>query len=235
VSPRILIVEDDQSHAEVVRYNLAREGFDVSLVENGDSAMSTIEAQRPDLVVLDWMIPGLSGIDVCRRLRRRPESRTLPIIMLTARGEEADRIEGLDSGADDYMVKPFSPSELLARIRALLRRAVGKLNPDGTIPDIIEIEDIRVDLAGHRVTRAGRNIHLGPTEFRLLRTLMESRGKVLSREQLLDRVWGHDIHVEARTVDAHIRRMRRAINSRTGKDVIRTVRGVGYAFEAGES
>jgi len=233
--PKVLIVEDDLSHAEVLRYNLAREGFDVSLVENGDSAMSMIEAQPPDLVVLDWMIPGLSGVEVCRRLRRRPESRSLPVIMVTARSEETDRIEGLESGADDYVVKPFSPSELLARIRALLRRVGGRLNTDGAASEIIEVDDIRVDLSGHRVTRAGRNVHLGPTEFRLLKTLMESRGKVLSREQLLDRVWGHDIHVEVRTVDAHIRRLRRAMNSRTGKDVIRTVRGVGYAFEVGET
>jgi two-component system phosphate regulon response regulator PhoB len=235
MSPKVLIVEDDLSHAEVLRYNLAREGFDVSLVENGDLAMSAIETQPPDLVVLDWMIPGLSGIEVCRRLRRRPGSRSLPVIMVTARGEETDRIEGLESGADDYVVKPFSPSELLARIRALLRRVGGKLNTDGTALEVIEVDDIRVDLSGHRVTRAGRNIHLGPTEFRLLRTLMESRGKVLSREQLLDRVWGHDIHVEIRTVDAHIRRLRKAMNARSGKDVIRTVRGAGYAFEAGET
>ncbi|MBM3565555.1 MAG: phosphate regulon transcriptional regulatory protein PhoB [Alphaproteobacteria bacterium] len=228
----ILVVEDDPSLAELLRYNLTREGFAVTLVHDGDSALHAAIAAPPDLVVLDWMIPGLSGIEVCRRLRRRPESKTVPIIMLTARGEEADRVEGLESGADDYMVKPFSPGELAARIRAVLRRAGGDWKA-GSDAEIVEAAGVRLDQARHRVTRAGREIHLGPTEFRLLKTLMERPGRVLSREQLLDRVWGRDIHVETRTVDAHVRRLRKALNA-AGDDVIRTVRGAGYAFRGGE-
>ncbi len=234
MSRTILVVEDDSALGELLRYNLGREGFSVSLVENGDLAMRTIEARRPDLVILDWMIPGLSGIEVCRRLRRRPETRGAPIIMLTARVEESDRIEGLESGADDYVVKPFSPNELLARIRALLRRADGGLAADDTSGEVMEIGDVRMDLGGHSVTRATREIHLGPTEFRLLKALMESPGRVFSREKILDRVWGQDIHVELRTVDAHIRRLRKAMNVGGREDVIRTVRGAGYAFEAQE-
>ncbi len=226
----ILVVEDDPAIAELIRYNLAREGFQVTLAADGDSALHAAAAQPPDLVVLDWMIPGLSGIEVCRRLRRQPGSKALPIIMLTARGEEADRVEGLESGADDYMVKPFSPGELAARIRAVLRRAGGAAM-DGAA-GVIEAGGVRLDLARHRVSRSGRDIHLGPTEFRLLKTLMERPGLVLSREQLLDRVWGRDIHVESRTVDAHVRRLRKALNAGGGGDVIRTVRGSGYAFEA---
>lgn len=229
--PTIMVVEDDPAIAELLRYNLAREGFAVTLVADGDSALAAAAAAPPDLVVLDWMVPGLSGIEVCRRLRRQPQSRNLPIIMLTARGEETDRVEGLESGADDYMVKPFSPGELVARIRAVLRRAGGGA---GEEIETIEAGGIRLDLARHRVTRAGHDIHLGPTEFRLLKTLMERPGRVLSREQLLDRVWGRDIHVESRTVDAHVRRLRKALNAAAGADVIRTVRGAGYAFEAPE-
>ena len=225
----ILVVEDDPAIAELIRYNLTREGFQVTLAADGDTALHAAAAQPPDLVVLDWMIPGLSGIEVCRRLRRQPGSKTLPIIMLTARGEEADRVEGLESGADDYMVKPFSPGELAARIRAVLRRA-GANAGDGAAA-VIEVGGVRLDLARHRVTRSGTDIHLGPTEFRLLKTLMERPGLVLSREQLLDRVWGRDIHVESRTVDAHVRRLRKALGA-GGGDVIRTVRGAGYAFEA---
>ncbi|MEK7821282.1 MAG: phosphate regulon transcriptional regulator PhoB [Pseudomonadota bacterium] len=228
--PTIMVVEDDPAIAELLRYNLTREGFAVTLVADGDSALAAAAAAPPDLVVLDWMVPGLSGIEVCRRLRRQPQSRNLPIIMLTARGEETDRVEGLESGADDYMVKPFSPGELVARIRAVLRRAGGGAGEEA---EAIEAGGIRLDLARHRVTRAGRDIHLGPTEFRLLKTLMERPGRVLSREQLLDRVWGRDIHVESRTVDAHVRRLRKALNA-AGADVIRTVRGAGYAFEAPE-
>ena len=225
----ILVVEDDPAIAELIRYNLSREGFRVTLATDGDSALHAAAASPPDLVVLDWMIPGLSGIEVCRRLRRQPDSKALPIIMLTARGEEADRVEGLESGADDYMVKPFSPGELAARIRAVLRRAAGSV---GSGAEIIEAGGVRMDLARHRVTRAGRDVHLGPTEFRLLKTLMDKPGLVLSREQLLDRVWGREIHVESRTVDAHVRRLRKALNAGGGGDVIRTVRGAGYAFEA---
>ena len=232
MSRTILVVEDDSALAELLRYNLGREGFSVSLVENGDTALCMIEAHRPDLIVLDWMIPGLSGVEVCRRLRRRSETKTVPIIMLTARGEEADRVEGLESGADDYVVKPFSPNELLARIRALLRRADGGMTADGAAGEVMEFGDVRVDIGGHSVTRAGREIHLGPTEFRLLKTLMGSPGRVFSREKILDHVWGHNIHVELRTVDAHIRRLRKAMNAGGRGDVIRTVRGAGYSFEA---
>ncbi len=228
----ILVVEDDPAIAELIRYNLTREGFQVTLAADGDTALHAAAAQPPDLVVLDWMIPGLSGIEVCRRLRRRPGSKGLPIIMLTARGEEADRVEGLESGADDYVVKPFSPNELLARIRALLRRADGGMTADGAAGEVMEFGDVRVDIGGHSVTRAGREIHLGPTEFRLLKTLMGSPGRVFSREKILDHVWGHNIHVELRTVDAHIRRLRKAMNAGGRGDVIRTVRGAGYSFEA---
>jgi two-component system phosphate regulon response regulator PhoB len=228
--PTILVVEDDPALAELLRYNLTREGFEVDLAADGDAALAAAEDSPPDLVVLDWMIPGLSGIEVCRRLRRREASRAMPIIMLTARGEETDRIEGLESGADDYIVKPFSPSELAARIRAVLRRA-GVGASAGAESEAIEAGSVRLDLARHRVTRAGRDVHLGPTEFRLLRVLMERPGRVFGREQLLDRVWGRDIHVELRTVDAQVRRLRRALNAAGGADVIRTVRGAGYAFE----
>ena len=227
--PTILVVEDDPALAELLRYNLTREGFEVALAADGDAALVAAEDSLPDLVVLDWMIPGLSGIEVCRRLRRREASRALPVIMLTARGEETDRVEGLESGADDYVVKPFSIVELAARIRAVLRR-VG--SGAGAESEAIEAGGVRLDLARHRVTRAGREVHLGPTEFKLLRVLMERPGRVFGREQLLDRVWGRDIHVELRTVDAQVRRLRRALNAAGAEDVIRTVRGAGYAFEA---
>jgi two-component system phosphate regulon response regulator PhoB len=227
--PTILVVEDDPALAELLRYNLTREGFAVELAADGDAALAAAEDSPPDLVVLDWMIPGLSGIEVCRRLRRREASRAMPIIMLTARGEETDRIEGLESGADDYIVKPFSPSELALRIRAVLRRAGAGA---GAESEAIEAGGVRLDLARHRVMRQGRDVHLGPTEFKLLRVLMERPGRVFGREQLLDRVWGRDINVELRTVDAHVRRLRRALNAAGGADVIRTVRGAGYAFEA---
>lgn len=230
MSPTILVVEDDPALAELLRYNLAREGFAVTTAADGDAALAAAEDSPPDLMVLDWMIPGLSGIEVCRRLRRRDATRAMPIIMLTARGEETDRIEGLESGADDYMVKPFSPGELAARIRAVLRRT-GTVA--GTDTEVIEVGGVRLDLARHRVTRQGRDVHLGPTEFRLLRVLMENPGRVFGREQILDRVWGRDIHVELRTVDAHVRRLRKALNVAGGADVIRTVRGTGYAFEIG--
>jgi two-component system phosphate regulon response regulator PhoB len=232
MSPTILVVEDDPALAELLRYNLAREGFAVTTAADGDAALVTAEDSPPDLMVLDWMIPGLSGIEVCRRLRRRDATRAMPIIMLTARGEETDRIEGLESGADDYMVKPFSPGELAARIRAVLRRTGAVAGAD---TEVIEVGGVRLDLARHRVTRQGRDVHLGPTEFRLLRVLMENPGRVFGREQILDRVWGRDIHVELRTVDAHVRRLRKALNVAGGADVIRTVRGTGYAFEIGEA
>lgn len=224
--PRVLIVEDEDAQAEVLRYNFDREGFEVLLAGDGDEAMLAAEEQQPDLVLLDWMLPGTSGISVCQQLRARPETRALPIIMLTARSEEGDRIRGLDSGADDYVVKPFSPSELVARVRAVLRRARPALSEERLI-----CGEIVMDLATHRVSRRGKYVHLGPTEFRLLRLFMERPYRVFTREQLLDKVWGRDIHVELRTVDVHIRRLRKALGSHGDDDVIRTVRGTGYALD----
>jgi two-component system, OmpR family, phosphate regulon response regulator PhoB len=224
--PRVLIVEDEDAQAEVLRYNFDREGFDVTVAGDGDEAMLAVEEQQPDLVLLDWMLPGTSGIAVCRRLRSRPETRALPIIMLTARGEEADRVRGFESGADDYVVKPFSPSELVARVRAVLRRARPSLGEERLV-----CGDIGMDLGTHRVARGGKPIHLAPTEFRMLLLFMERPARVFTREQLLDRVWGRDIHVELRTVDVHIRRLRKALGAHGDDDVIRTVRGTGYALD----
>ena len=223
---RILIVEDEAALVTLLRYNLEREGFDVSEARDGDEALVVIEESPPDLILLDWMLPLTSGIEVCRQIRRKPETRSTPIIMLTARGEEADKVRGLDSGVDDYVTKPFSPAELLARIRALLRRA----NP---VPgdETLRCGDIRMDLAAHKVYRGDRGVHLGPTEFRLLRYLIEHQGRVFSREQLLDAVWGRDVFVEARTVDVHIRRLRKALNSGGEEDFVRTVRAAGYSLE----
>jgi two-component system phosphate regulon response regulator PhoB len=228
LKPRILIVEDDDAQVEMLRYNFDREGFDVVTALDGEEAMLCVEEQQPDLVLLDWMLPRLSGIALCQRLRARAETRTIPIIMLTARGEESDRIRGLDNGADDYVVKPFSPSELIARVRAVLRRTRPALSEERLV-----CGDITMDLGTHRVTRSGKAIHLGPTEFRLLRLFMERPDRVFSREQLLDKVWGRDIHVELRTVDVHIRRLRKALGAHGDDDVIRTVRGTGYALGAG--
>lgn len=225
--PRILIVEDEDAQAEVLRYNFAREGFEPLVARDGDEALVAVEEQQPDLLILDWMLPGVSGISVCQRLRGRPETRSLPIIMLTARSEESDRVRGLDSGADDYVVKPFSPGELIARVRAVLRRVRPALTDERLV-----CGDIIMDLATHRVIRCGKPIHLGPTEFRLLRLLMERPERVFTREQLLDKVWGRDIHVELRTVDVHIRRLRKALGAHGDDDVIRTVRGTGYSLEA---
>ncbi|HSO43092.1 MAG TPA: phosphate regulon transcriptional regulator PhoB [Rhodospirillales bacterium] len=227
MKPKVLIVEDEDAQAEVLRYNFEREGFVVVLAADGDDGLFAVEEHQPDLVILDWMLPGTSGISLCQRLRGRAETRALPIIMLTARSEEADRIRGFDSGADDYVVKPFSPSELVARVRAVLRRSRPALTEE-----VLTCQDITMDLATHRVTRGGRSIHLGPTEFRLLRLFMEKPERVFSREQLLDRVWGRDIHVELRTVDVHIRRLRKALGEHGDEDVIRTVRGAGYALNA---
>jgi two-component system, OmpR family, phosphate regulon response regulator PhoB len=224
--PRVLIVEDENAQAEVLRYNFDREGFDVAVAGDGDEAMLAVEEQPPDLVLLDWMLPGTSGIAVCRRLHSRPETRALPIIMLTARGEEADRVRGFESGADDYVVKPFSPSELVARVRAVLRRARPSLGEERLV-----CGDLVMDLASHRVARGGKQIHLGPTEFRMLLLFMERPARVFTREQVLDRVWGRDIHVELRTVDVHIRRLRKALGAHGDDDVIRTVRGTGYALD----
>ncbi|HEY2661103.1 MAG TPA: phosphate regulon transcriptional regulator PhoB [Caulobacteraceae bacterium] len=226
--PYVLVVEDEDALSALLQYNLDKEGYRVTIASDGEEALVMIDEQMPDLVVLDWMLPKVSGVEVCRRLRARPETRNLPIIMLTARGEETDRIRGLDTGADDYVVKPFSMSELAARIRAVLRR----IRP-GLAEDRLHHGDIVVDRVSHRVRRAEREIHLGPTEFRLLDYLMQHPGRVFSREQLLDAVWGSDVYVEARTVDVHIGRLRKALNQHVEADPIRTVRSAGYSLDAG--
>ena len=226
MNPLILIVEDETALVTLLRYNLEKEGFRIAEAHDGEEALLVAREQKPDLVLLDWMLPLLSGIEVCRQMRRMPETRGVPIIMLTARGEEGDKLRGLDSGADDYITKPFSPSELIARIRAVLRRA--KPATDG---ETLRYEDLVMDLASYRVRRKGRDVHLGPTEFRLLRHLLEHQGRVFSREQLLDIVWGQDVYVEPRTVDVHIRRLRKALNGTADTDLIRTVRSAGYALD----
>lgn len=224
--PHLTVVEDEAALVELLRYNFEKEGFRVSTATDGEAALVTIAESKPDLVILDWMLPHVSGLEVCRQLRRRSETRDLPIIMLTARGEEADRVRGLEVGADDYVAKPFSPSELIARVRAVLRRA-----KPSSAQDLLTFGGLVMDLSAHRVLRDGRSIHLGPTEFRLLRFLLERPGRVYSREQLLDAVWGRDIYVEPRTVDVHIRRLRKAINAPGEIDLIRTVRSAGYALD----
>ncbi len=229
MSTRILIVEDEPPLIEVLRYNLESEGFLTLVATDGEEALLLVEEENPDLIILDWMLPELSGIDVCRRLRETKKFKTIPIIMLTARGEEEDKISGLGAGADDYIVKPFSPSELIARVRAVLRRA----NPEFG-EDKLEYADLSLDLTAHKVSRNGRAVHLGPTEFRLLQVLMERPTRVFSREQLLDRVWGREIYVEERTVDVHIRRLRKALNQDHEEDLIRTVRRGGYAIDIGK-
>ena len=227
MTPHVLVVEDEDALASLLQYNLDKEGYLVAVAIDGEDALMQIDEQLPDLVVLDWMLPKVSGVEVCRRLRARPETRSLPIIMLTARGEETDRIRGLDTGADDYVVKPFSMSELAARIRAVLRR----IRP-GLAEDTLHHGDIVVDRVAHRVRRADKEIHLGPTEFRLLDYLMQHPGRVFSREQLLNAVWGSDVYVEARTVDVHIGRLRKALNQTQEGDPIRTVRSAGYSLDA---
>jgi two-component system phosphate regulon response regulator PhoB len=227
MKPIVLIVEDEAPIVTLLRYNLEREGYSVIEANDGEEAMLVAAERRPDLILLDWMLPLLSGIEVCRRMRRAPDLRNIPIIMLTARGEEGDRVRGLNSGADDYITKPFSPAELVARVRAVLRR-VQPWNEDETL----NFADLSMDLAAHRVKRNSRDIHLGPTEFRLLRHFMEHPGRVFSREQLLDSVWGPDVYVEPRTVDVHIRRLRKALNAAADDDIIRTVRSAGYALDA---
>ncbi len=224
---RILIVEDDPSLVELLRYNLEIEGFDVAVARDGEGGLEAIGSQDPDLVVLDWMLPNVSGIEICRQMRQRSETRQTPVIMLTAKGEETDRIRGLETGADDYIVKPFSPAELTARIKAVLRRA----QPAGA-GNSLSYEDIQMDLESHRVTRGERSVKLGPTEYRLLKTFLEKPGRVFTREQLLDKVWGRDIYVELRTVDVHIRRLRKALNEGGETDLIRTVRSAGYSLDA---
>jgi two-component system phosphate regulon response regulator PhoB len=227
MKPLVLIVEDEAPLVTMLRYNLEREGFAVDQAADGEEALLRVRERRPDAVLLDWMLPLVSGLEVCRQLRRAPSTRSLPVIMLTAKTEEGDRVRGLDSGADDYVVKPFSPSELVARLRAVLRRA----HPDAA-DHVLCYADVAMDLSAHRVSRGGKPVHLGPTEFRLLRHFLQNPGRVFSREQLLDRVWGHDAELEIRTVDVHIRRLRKALNGREGSDLVRTVRSVGYALDA---
>jgi two-component system phosphate regulon response regulator PhoB len=226
MGPRVLIVEDEEPLTLLLRYNLEAEGYEVDSVARGDEAEIRLREQVPDIVLLDWMLPGLSGIELCRRIRIRPETERLPVIMLTARGEEGDRIRGLSTGADDYIVKPFSVPELLARVRALLRRT-----KPAHIATLLTAGDMELDRETHRVRRAGRDLHLGPTEFRLLEFLMQSPGRVFSREHLLNAVWGHDVYIDERTVDVHVGRLRKAINLPQQPDPIRTVRGSGYSFD----
>ncbi|MGB0747985.1 MAG: phosphate regulon transcriptional regulator PhoB [Magnetospiraceae bacterium] len=226
MSARILVVEDDPSLCEVLRYNLEHDGYEVALSTDGEDGLIQVQEWWPDLLILDWMLPGMSGLDICRTIRNDPALKSLPVVMLTARGEEADRVRGLNTGADDYMVKPFSPNELLARVRAVLRRTSPTL-----IGEELSYEGISMNLTTHKVTRDGTAVKLGPTEFRLLKVFMERPGRVFSREQLLDRAWGHNIHVEPRTVDVHIRRLRQALNTNGGDDIIRTVRSAGYSLD----
>ncbi|MCH8858786.1 MAG: phosphate regulon transcriptional regulator PhoB [Proteobacteria bacterium] len=226
MNPSVLIVEDETALTILLRYNLEREGYRVFEASDGEQALLLADEVSPDLIILDWMLPQISGIEVCRRMRRRGHLRNVPIVMLTARSEEADRIRGLDTGADDYIVKPFSMSELLARIRAVMRRVRPSL-----VEDVVQIGEIIIDRGNHRVKRAERDVHLGPTEYRLLDQLMQHPGRVFSREQLLDTVWGSDIYVEERTVDVHVGRLRKALNRPGERDPIRTVRSAGYSFD----
>ncbi len=225
VKPRILLVDDEAAQREVIAYNLAASGFDVVEAQDGEEAMLLVAEDRPDLIVLDWMMPNVSGIEVCRRLRADPATRSIPIIMLSARMDVPDRVRGLETGADDYVGKPYSMVELMARIQANLRRS----RPAAT-GEVLEVGDLRLDAETRRVTRAGQEVDLSPLEFRLLAALMERPGRVLSRDWLLDRIWGKDIHVETRTVDVHMGRLRKALRSKGGDDPLRTVRGVGYAL-----
>ena len=225
MTPYVLIAEDEQSVAELLTYNLKREGYEVGVAADGDEALMMVRERTPDIMLLDWMLPKTTGIEVCRQLRTRPETRNLPIIMLTARDDETDRIRGLDQGADDYATKPFSTTELLARIRAVLRR----IRP-GLAEDVLTCGDISINRSAHTVLRKGKELHLGPTEFRLLDYLMQRPGRVFSREQLLDAVWGSDVYVEARTVDVHIGRLRKALKRHGDPDPIRTVRSAGYSL-----
>ena len=226
MKPAILLVEDDPSLIELVRYNLEAADFDVAVEMDGDGGLMAIRERDFDAVILDWMMPNMSGIEVVRQIRRMNDKRATPVIMLTARGEETDKIRGLDAGADDYVVKPFSPAELVSRVRALLRRSTPDMGAE-----TLAYEDLEMDLVSHKVNRGGRSVHLGPTEYRLLRVLMENPNRVYSREQLLDKAWGQNIYVEIRTVDVHVRRLRRAINIDGKPDLIRTVRGAGYALD----
>jgi len=224
--PKLLLVEDDRALADLLIWHFEREGFGVRRTGDGEEALMLVEEDQPDIVVLDWMIEGISGLEVCRRLRRKELTANVPIIMLTARGEESDRIRGLDTGADDYVTKPFSPRELMSRVTAVLRRVRPALAGEQ-----LSYGDIQMDVTAHRVRRAGIAVHLGPTEFRLLRHFMEHPGRVFSRERLLDAVWQHDPDIDARTVDVHIRRLRKSLNEGGLPDVIRTVRSAGYSLD----
>lgn len=223
----VLIVEDEVAIVTLLRYNLEREGFRVYSTGDGEEAITMVKEHKPDVIVLDWMLPSMSGIDICKQLRWSTDTKGIPIIMLSARGEESDRIRGLDAGADDYIVKPFSPAELVARIRAIFRRFRPALSEK-----VMTFSDVKMDVTGHKVTRGSSEIHLSPTEFSLLRYFMEHPGRVFSREQLLDAVWGHDIYVELRTVDVHVRRLRKGLDYDGNQaDLIRTIRSAGYALE----
>ncbi len=226
MTAQILVVEDDPALAELLGYNLEAAGYSVRHAATGEEAEQLLAEQRPDLVVLDWMLPSISGIELCRRLRARRETQGLPILLLTARGEEADRVRGLSTGADDYVVKPFSLPELMARVKNLLRRAAPSL-----VAETLEGGGIVIDRAAHKVIRGNREVHLGPTEFRLLLYLMQSAGRVLTRGQLLDHVWGRDGEIDDRTVDVHIGRLRKALVRGSESDPIQTVRGTGYLFD----
>jgi two-component system phosphate regulon response regulator PhoB len=226
VTPYLLIVEDEEAIAVLLDYNLRKEGYRVERAADGEEGLLKIAEEIPDLILLDWMLPKVSGVELCRQLRARPETRRTPVLMLTARSDDADKVRGLDTGADDYVVKPFAVSELVARIRALLRRARPEL-----MDERLEYADIVLDRAARRVSRAGRNLHLGPTEFRLLDFLMQRPGRVFSRERLLDAVWGPNTYVELRTVDVHVGRLRKALLTAGGSDPIRTVRSAGYALD----
>ncbi|MBV7379446.1 phosphate regulon transcriptional regulator PhoB [Maritimibacter dapengensis] len=223
--PLVLLVEDEPAQREILRYNLRSEGYDVSMAENGDDAMVLVDEIGPDLILLDWMLPGVSGIEICRRVKSKRETSDIPVIMLSARSDEMDRVRGLETGADDYMIKPFSVQELMARIRTQLRRT-----RPASLGQALSYDDILLDGETHRVSRGGEAIKLGPTEFRLLSTFMEKPGRVWSREQLLDRVWGRDVYVDTRTVDVHVGRLRKALCQHGGSDPLRTVRGTGYAL-----
>jgi two-component system phosphate regulon response regulator PhoB len=223
--PSVLVVEDEPAQREVLSYNFEAEGFRVTQASNGEEALMLVEESAPDVIVLDWMLPNVSGIEVCRRLKMRPETRGVPIIMLSARSEEVDRVRGLETGADDYMIKPYSLVELVARVRTQLRRT-----RPSAVGLVLTFDDIRLDSETYRVYRGDKVLKLGPTEFRLLTTFMEKPGRVWSREQLLDRVWGRDIYVDTRTVDVHIGRLRKALCAFGGDDPLRTVRGAGYAL-----
>ena len=225
--PRLLLVEDDRALAELLTWHFDREGYDVVRTADGDEALLLAQERTPDLVILDWMIEGVTGIEVCRRLRRKASTAKVPIIMLTARGEETDRIRSLETGADDYVTKPFSPRELLARVGAVLRRVRPSL-----AGELLVYRDVEMDVTAHRVRRAGKPVTLGPTEFRLLRHLLENPGRVFSRENLLDAVWAHDAEIDTRTVDVHVRRLRRALNEGGLPDLVRTVRSAGYSLDA---